>query len=70
MALAWSRFDEATRAEAAAEYLASIEPFRHGTGYRVPGEFLIVAARRDTAEGDHATALTNLHNNHLQGATQ
>ena len=70
VALAWSRFDEATRAEAAAEYLASIEPFRHGTGYRVPGEFLIVAARRDTAEGDHATDLTDLHNNQQQGAMQ
>jgi hypothetical protein len=40
VALAWSRFDEATRAEVHAQYLRSIEPFRDGPGYRIPGEFV------------------------------
>lgn len=46
VALAHARFDEATRASAHAEYLESIAPFRAGSGYRVPGEFVIVAGRR------------------------
>jgi ubiquinone/menaquinone biosynthesis C-methylase UbiE len=41
VALAYSRFDETTREEAESEYLESIEPFRHGDGYRIPGEFVI-----------------------------
>jgi hypothetical protein len=46
VALAYSRFDEATKASAAAEYLASIAPYASGAGYRIPGEFVIVSARR------------------------
>jgi len=42
VALAYARFDEATRAEAHAEYLASIAGFRAGSGYRIPGEFVVV----------------------------
>jgi ubiquinone/menaquinone biosynthesis C-methylase UbiE len=45
VALAWSRFDEATRARARADYLAAIAPWRAGSGYRVPGEFVVVAGR-------------------------
>lgn len=45
VALAHSRFDDATRASAYAEYLASIAPFRNRAGYRVPGEFVIVTGR-------------------------
>jgi ubiquinone/menaquinone biosynthesis C-methylase UbiE len=41
VALAYSRFDDETRARAHAEYLASIEPYRHGTAYDVPGEFVL-----------------------------
>ena len=41
-ALAYSRFDEPTRVAAHAEYLASIEPYRKGSGYDVPGEFVVV----------------------------
>jgi ubiquinone/menaquinone biosynthesis C-methylase UbiE len=40
VALAYSRFDEATRAAAHAEYLQSIEGFRDGAGYKIPGEFV------------------------------
>lgn len=45
VALAWSRFDEQVRREVRAEYLASIEPYRDGDGYRVPGEFVVIAGR-------------------------
>lgn len=46
VALAYSRFDDQTRAEAEAEYLASIEPWRDGDGYDIPGEFVIARAVR------------------------
>jgi ubiquinone/menaquinone biosynthesis C-methylase UbiE len=46
VALAYSRFDEKTRAGAHAEYLGSIEPFRTGTGYRIPGEFVVARGER------------------------
>lgn len=42
VALAYSRFDDKTRDEAHAEYLSSIEPFRTGDAYGIPGEFVIV----------------------------
>jgi ubiquinone/menaquinone biosynthesis C-methylase UbiE len=41
VALAHSRFDDHTRVEAHAEYVASIEPWRTETGYAIPGEFVI-----------------------------
>ncbi len=41
VALAYSRFDDETRDAARAEYLASIESYRHGESYRIPGEFVI-----------------------------
>jgi SAM-dependent methyltransferase len=44
VALAWSRFGEGARARARARYLESIAAWRHGEGYRVPGEFVVVAA--------------------------
>lgn len=43
--LAYSRFDDATRRAVHAEYLASIGAYRAGDGYRIPGEFVVVAAR-------------------------
>jgi len=43
-ALAWQRFDVPTRARVRARYLDAIAPWRHGRGYRVPGEFVIVTA--------------------------
>ena len=49
VALAHSRFDAATRDEAYAEYLASIEPWRSHTGYHVPGEFVVAHGRRSLA---------------------
>jgi len=44
-ALAWSRFSSEVRERVCAHYLEAIEPWRDGEGYRVPGEFVVVAAR-------------------------
>lgn len=41
VALAYSRFDDATRALVREEYLRSIEGFRRADGYGIPGEFVI-----------------------------
>jgi len=41
VALAYSRFDASTRDEAHAEYLGSIEAWRDGDSYQVPGEFVV-----------------------------
>lgn len=38
---------ELRRSAAHAEYLASIERFADGAGYRIPGEFVVASARRD-----------------------
>ncbi len=46
VALAYSRFDDDARAGAHREYLASISDFADGSGYRVPGEFVVCSARR------------------------
>ena len=46
VAMAYSRFDEATRREVHAEYLASIAPYREGGGYRIPGEFVVTIGVR------------------------
>ena len=43
VALAANRFDEDTRAEADAEFLASVAEHRDGDGYAVPGEFVIAS---------------------------
>jgi ubiquinone/menaquinone biosynthesis C-methylase UbiE len=45
VALAYSRFDEATRRAVHAEYLDSIAAYRTGDGYAVPGEFVVAAAQ-------------------------
>ncbi|HXC09483.1 MAG TPA: methyltransferase domain-containing protein [Steroidobacteraceae bacterium] len=44
VALAWSRFNDEVRARVRARYLDAIDPWRHGGGYRIPGEFVIAAA--------------------------
>ena len=43
VALAWSRFDAQVRARARARYKHAIEPWRRSQGYRLPGEFVVVA---------------------------
>jgi ubiquinone/menaquinone biosynthesis C-methylase UbiE len=44
VALAWSRFNDEARARVRARYLDAICSWRHGRGYRIPGEFVIAAA--------------------------
>jgi ubiquinone/menaquinone biosynthesis C-methylase UbiE len=44
VALAWSRFNDEVRARVRARYLDAIEPWQHGRGYRIPGEFVIAVA--------------------------
>jgi SAM-dependent methyltransferase len=46
VAMAWSRFDETVRGRVQARYIEAIAAWRDGEGYRVPAEFVIVAARR------------------------
>ena len=41
VALAYQKFDEQTRKEAQKEYLDSIQSFKKGKGYSIPGEFVI-----------------------------
>ena len=44
VALAWSRFADAARSRVCARYLDAIKAWRHERGYRIPGEFVVVAA--------------------------
>lgn len=44
VALAWSRFDAVVRQRVRLQYLESIERWRDGPRYAVPGEFLVVSA--------------------------
>jgi SAM-dependent methyltransferase len=46
VAMAWSRFDVPTRRRVQARYLRAIAPWRVGSGYRMPGEFVVAAARK------------------------
>ena len=46
VAMAYARFDEATRERAHTEYLESIASFRNGRGYRIPGEFVVTLGER------------------------
>lgn len=48
VALAWSRFDADVRARVRARYKHAIEPWRRSQGYRIPGEFVIVAGTAPT----------------------
>jgi ubiquinone/menaquinone biosynthesis C-methylase UbiE len=43
VALAYSRFDDATRQAVHSEYLRSIADYRIGGVYRIPGEFVVAA---------------------------
>jgi ubiquinone/menaquinone biosynthesis C-methylase UbiE len=45
VALAHAHFDDQVRGEAYAEYLESIEPYKKGDGYAVPGEFVVAWGR-------------------------
>jgi hypothetical protein len=44
VALAWSKFSDEVRARIRACYVNSIEMWRLGNGFRIPGEFVIATA--------------------------
>jgi ubiquinone/menaquinone biosynthesis C-methylase UbiE len=44
VALAWSRFDDVVRSRVRARYIDTIECWRHGLGYKIPGEFVVLSA--------------------------
>ncbi len=46
-ALAWSRFDDGTRARVRRRYLAAIEDWRGEAGYELPAQFVCLVARVD-----------------------
>lgn len=46
VAMAYSHFDERTKAGTHLEYLGAISPFRRGKGYAIPGEFVIVVGEK------------------------
>jgi SAM-dependent methyltransferase len=46
VALAYSRFDDAVCAQAHTEYLDSIDKFKNGSGYEIPGEFVITVGHK------------------------
>lgn len=50
IALAWARCDGATRARVRRRYLEAIARWRHGHAYRIPAEFVVVAARSVAAQ--------------------
>ena len=52
VALAYSRFDESTRRSVRAEYLASIERWREGERFEIPGTFVIASGQRPEATVD------------------
>ena len=52
VALAYNRFDDATRRAVHAEYLESIAAYGAAGGYRVPGEFVVAAARVPITSGN------------------
>ena len=47
--LAYSRFSDDVKQQAHTEYLLSLEPYRQGEAYAVPGEFVVVAGIKGTA---------------------
>jgi SAM-dependent methyltransferase len=46
VALAYARFDAAAKVAVRAEYLRSIEAYRRGDGYEIPGEFVIARGNK------------------------
>ncbi len=51
VAMAWSRFDTPTRHRVQARYVDAIAPWREGLGYRLPGEFVVLVARKPMPHG-------------------
>jgi ubiquinone/menaquinone biosynthesis C-methylase UbiE len=49
VALAYARFDDATRQAVHGAYLRSIADYRNGAGYKIPGEFVVAAGVKPQA---------------------
>ena len=47
VAMAYARFDEATKKSAHQEYLKSIQPFEQNGEYFIPGEFVVVTGNKN-----------------------
>jgi len=45
VALVYHKFNDAVKDEVHADYLASIDPYKNGKGYEVPGEFVIASGK-------------------------
>lgn len=56
VALAWARFSNDAKLRARGRYLDAIKSWRHGRGYRIPGEFVIVVAVASSAVGTGRSA--------------
>jgi SAM-dependent methyltransferase len=46
VALAYRKFDEQTKNEVHDEYIESIMPYKNGSGYEIPGEFVVVKGQK------------------------
>jgi hypothetical protein len=46
VALAWSRFDDIVRERVRGRYVEAIARWRRDVGYEIPGEFVVVGARK------------------------
>ncbi len=51
VALAYDRFDDATRKAAHEDYLQSIAPYRTEKGYRIPGSFVVCHGTKPMMDG-------------------
>jgi len=49
VAMAWTRFDPATRHRVRTRYLEDISRWQDGGAYHLPAEFVLLAARKDGA---------------------
>jgi ubiquinone/menaquinone biosynthesis C-methylase UbiE len=47
VAMAYARFDEANRMAARKEYIASIQAYKNGNGYEIPGEFVVCSGQKN-----------------------
>lgn len=68
VALAYARFSEALRREAESAYLETIEAYRDGQGYRIPGEFVVLSARKPEGEEDTSDLPLEVQSDSLVGA--
>lgn len=46
VALAYRKFNDTVKKEVHEEYIESIEPYRNGSGFEVPGEFVVVTGKK------------------------